>query len=138
MSTIYVRGPNGSADMCWLSKWQEKYQGKCLHEIEYLHETEKLMKYGHTPKEMASKAELTAAIDDVIAEAEEMARQTVVPKSNAARTNDIRGNRAAEKAQNRNEEAFVLGDADSEISAKLDIGAKEKEEISDTMKSKLY
>jgi len=134
MSTIYVRGPNGSADMCWLSKWQEKYQGKCLHEIEYLHETEKLMKYGHTPKEMASKAELTAAIDDVIAEAEEMARQTSVPKSNAARTSNIRGNRAAEKARNRRNETFVLGGSEPEISAKPDIEEKEGGEISDTMK----
>ena len=133
MSTIYVRDPDGIVDICWLSEWQEKYQGKCLHEIDYLHEAEKLMKRGHTPKEMISKAELTAAIDDVITEAEEMARQTIVPKSNAERTSNIRSNRAAEKARNRKQEAFVLGDANIKDPEAVPDMPKE-DEIDSTMK----
>jgi hypothetical protein len=132
MITIYVREPDGSFDICWLAEWQDKYLGKCLYEIEYLQEAEKLMKRNHTSKEMTSKVELSAAIDTVIAEAEEMARQTVVPKSKLERTKNIRDNRASEKAQNRKEEAFVLGDVDNQISAAPDIEADE--DISDTMK----
>jgi hypothetical protein len=88
------------------------------------------MKRGHMPKEMASKSELIAAIDDVIVEAEGMARQTVIPKSNAERTNNIRDNRAAEKERNRKQEAFVLGETGNQQSVETD----KKEEISDTMK----
>ena len=134
MSTIYVRDPDGSVDICWLSEWQEKYQGKCFHEIGYLHESEKLMKRGYAPKEMISKAELTAAIDDVITEAEAMARQTVVPKSSAERTSNIRGNRAAEKAQNRKKEAFVLGEAENTLPVEPDTKINESEDISPVMK----
>ena len=132
MSTIYVRGADGCVDVCWLSEWQDKYYGKCLYEINYLHETEKLIHHGNASKEMASKAELTAAINGVIAEAEEMARQTVVPKSKAERTKNIRANRAAEKEQHRKEEAFVLGDTDNHMPLVLE--ATEDDNISPDMK----
>ena len=33
MSTIYLRQPDGTVDVCWLSQWQDKYVGKCLYEI---------------------------------------------------------------------------------------------------------
>lgn len=113
MSTLYVREPDGAVDMCWLSEWQEKYIGKCLYEINHLRESEKVMQRSNAPKEMASKAELSTAIDGVIAEAEEMARQTVIPKSKAERTGNIRDNRRREKEARRQTEAFVLGENDS-------------------------
>jgi len=111
MSTIYLRGADGTVDVCWLAEWQDKYLGKCLYEIDFLNNTEKLMKRKNAPKEMTSKADLTAAIDSVISEAEEMVRQTVVPKSKSERTKNIRANRAAEKEQHRKEEAFMFGEA---------------------------
>ena len=127
MGTIYIRNTDGSAESCWLSNWQDKYLGKHLHEINYLREAEKLMQRGNASKEMTSKAELSAAIDSVIAEAEAMARQTVVPKSKSERTKNILANRASEKEQNRREEAFVLGDADNHVpSVKPDIADGEK------------
>lgn len=132
MSAIYVREPDGSVDTCWLSEWQEKYLGKCLYEINRLRESEKIIRRKNAPKEMASKAELSTAIDSVIAEAEEMARQTVLPKSKSERTKNIRANRASEKEKNRKEEAFVLGDTDNQTPAKPD--TKEAEDISPTMK----
>ena len=132
MSAIYVRESDGSVDVCWLAQWQDKYQGKCLYEINYLHEAEKLMQRKNMSKEMASKAELSAAIDGVIAEAEEMARQTVVSKSKTERTRSIRTNRSSEKEQNRKEEVFVLSEADNQIpSAPV---SKKDEDISPTMK----
>ncbi|MDR1703144.1 MAG: Mu transposase C-terminal domain-containing protein [Clostridiales bacterium] len=113
MSTIYVREPDGTVDMCWLSGWQEKYVGKCLYEINHLRETEKAMQRGNAPKEMASKAELSAAIDGIIAEAEEMSRQTVVPKSKVERIGNIRENRRREKESRRQTEAFTLAEDES-------------------------
>jgi len=109
MDTIYVRNHDGSAETCRLSKWQDKYVGRTLDEILFLHESEKAAQHKNKQKEMAFKAELSAAIDDVIAEAEEMARQTVVPKAKSARTKSIRDNRHNEKAANRRDEAFSIG-----------------------------
>jgi hypothetical protein len=117
MSTIYVRNADGTVESCWLSEWQEKYVGKTLDEILYLHEVEKAMQRQNAPKEMASKADLTAAIDSVIAEAEEMARQTVVPQSKSERTKNIRDNRRVEKTANRLGETFSLGNDETGLSA---------------------
>jgi len=118
MSAIYVREPDGSFDNCFLAKWQDKYVDMCLDEIRYLQESEKLLRRQNAAKEMATKADLSAAIDSVIAEAEEMARQTAVPKSKLARTKNIRENRRAEKERNRRDEAFSLGDDDVPQTAK--------------------
>ena len=109
MNVIYVRNSDGTFETCWLSNWQEKYIGKSLDEILFLHESEKAAQRRNAPKEMASKAELSSAIDDVIAEAVEMARQTVVPKAKSERTKEIRDNRRNEKSANRKVEAFSLG-----------------------------
>jgi hypothetical protein len=114
MSAIYVRESGGTVDECWLSEWQGKYVGKCLYEIDRLRASEKAMQRKNAPKEMASKAELTAAIEGVIAEAEEMARQTAVPKSKAERTGNIRENRRREKEANRRDEAFSLSNPETE------------------------
>jgi len=132
MNTIYIRGANGTVDVCWLSEWQEKYHGKCLYEIEKLHDAEKNMQRGNVPKEMTLKAELSIAIDAIITEAEEMARQTAIPKSKAERTKNIRANRALEKEQNRKEETFSLGNMNNKILAPPE--TREDENISPTMK----
>jgi len=132
MSTIYLRGSDGTVDVCWLSEWQDKYLGKCLYEIDFLHNAEKIMKRKNVSKGMTSKAELTAAIDIVISEAEEMARQTVVPKSKSERTKNIRANRATEKEQHRKEEAFVLGETENQTPLIQD--TEKDEDISDTTK----
>jgi hypothetical protein len=108
MGTIYVYNDDGTVEFCWLSNWQEKYIGKTLDEILCLHETEKLTQRKNAPKEMTSKVDLSTAIDDVITEAEEMARQTVIPKAKLERTRNIRGNRSAEKAANLQDETFTL------------------------------
>ena len=73
------------------------------------------MHHKNTVKEMASKADLSAAIDIVIAEAQTMSRQTEVPKSKFARTKNIRENRHFEKERNRKDEAFSLSE-DSSVS----------------------
>ena len=108
MDTIYVRNQDGTVESCWLSNWQEKYVDKTIDEILFLQEAEKSVKRENAPKAMASKAELSSAIDDVIAEAQGMAKQTIVPKAKSERTKNIRANRSNEKAANRQTEAFSL------------------------------
>jgi hypothetical protein len=133
MSTIYIREPDRSVDTCWLSEWQEKYLGKCLYEITRLHESEKIMQRRNAPKEMASKAELSATIDGVIAEAEEMAQQTAVPKSKAVRAGNIRENRRREKEINRQAEAFSLVETESESATEQSISLDDRDQISPTL-----
>ena len=108
MDVIYIRNQDGTVESCWLSNWQEKYVDKSLDEILFLQESEKSVKRGNKSKEMASRAELSSAIDDVIAEAEMLARQTIVPKAKSERTKNIRTNRGNEKAANRQTETFSL------------------------------
>jgi len=116
MNTIYIREPDGTVDICWLAEWQEKYQGRCLYEIDFLHEAEKLTQHKNIPDKIISKIELSVAIDEIISEAQEMARQTVVPKSKSERTKNILDNRRNEKEVNRQSEAFSL-DAEEPVEA---------------------
>jgi len=119
MNTIYIRETDGTVNICWLAEWQEKYQGKCLYEIDFLHEAEKLMQHKNAPNKTISKIELSVVIDEVISEAQEMARQTVVPKSKSERTNNIRENRRNEKEINRQSEVFSLAAEEPVETAKL-------------------
>ena len=95
-------------ESCWLSNWQEKYVGKTLDEILFLQDSEKAVQRGNAHKEMTSRVDLSFAIDGVIAEAEQMARQTIVPQAKAERTKNIRDNRRIEKTANRRDEAFLF------------------------------
>jgi hypothetical protein len=109
MTTIYIRNADGTTEKCWLSEWQKKYNRKTLDEILHLLEMEKALGRKNSSKEMAAKVELSVAIDSVISEAEEMARQTAVPKAKSERTQNIRNNRRSEKTANRLDEAFAVG-----------------------------
>jgi hypothetical protein len=117
MNRIYIRNSDGSVDVCTLTEWQEKYTDKCLDEILKLHESKKNSERKHEPQELTSKADLLAGIDRVIAEAEDMARQTSVPKSKAERTKNIRENRSNEKESNRHDEAFTIVENDESENA---------------------
>jgi len=79
---------------------------------------------------MASKMDLSAAIDSVIAEAEDMARQTAIPKSKSERTKNIRDNRQNEKEANRREETFVLNNDDSNTAGSATTPQTESEPVS--------
>ena len=114
MSVIYVRNRDNTFDRCFLAEWQDKYINMCLEEIRYLQESEKLAQRQNFPKETTKKIDLLVGIENVIAEAEEMARQTAVPKSKSARTTNIWENRRNEKERNRRDETFVLGENDAE------------------------
>lgn len=111
MSRIYTRFPGDSHyDVCYLADWEEKYRDRRLEEIVFLMESEKQLKKRHDSSVLKARLDLSAEIEGVVKEAEQMAKQTVIPSSKAERTKNIRANRSTEKQQNRQSEAFVLGD----------------------------
>jgi hypothetical protein len=108
MSNIYVQVPGESLyDLCYLAEWEDKYRNRHLEEIIYLMETEKQMKKESETTELKARLDLNAEIENVVRDAEEMARQTAIPASKTQRTRDIRANRSAEKARNRVSESFI-------------------------------
>ena len=114
MSRIYTRLPGESTyDVCYLAEWEDKYRDRQLEEIVYLMESEKQMQKKHDSAGLKARLDLSAEIEGVVKEAEQMARQTAVPDSKAERTKNIRSNRVAEKERNRRDEAFVLGDEET-------------------------
>jgi len=111
MSRIYLRLPDSTGfEACFLADWETKYHQKCLDEIIALQASEKGLRGKNSPQEMQSRIDLNAEIEKVVKEAEDMARQTVIPASKSERVSNIRENRSAEKQINRQAEAFVLGD----------------------------
>ena len=115
MSNIYVRVPGENIyDQCYLAEWENKYRNRRIEEIDYLVETEKQMLNKHESAELKAKLDLNAEIENVVKDAEEMARQTAIPKSKTQRTKDIRSNRNAEKERNRLIEAFIPSDTETE------------------------
>jgi len=111
MSRIYIRLPdNEGFEPCFLADWEAKYHQKSLDEIIALQALEKGIRSKNAVLETQSRINLNVEIEKVIKEAEEMARQTVIPSSKRERTGNIRENRSAEKQINRQDEAFVIGD----------------------------
>jgi hypothetical protein len=111
MSRIYLKLPdNEGFEPCFLADWEAKYQQKSLDEIIALQALEKGIRSKNSTQETQSRIDLNVEIEKVIKEAEEMARQTVIPTSKRERTGNIRENRSAEKQINRQDEAFVIGD----------------------------
>lgn len=132
MGRIYMRLPGESSyDVCYLAEWEDKYHDRRLEEIIYLMESEKQLRRGHDRSELTARLDLNAEIEGVAKEAEQMAKQTVVPASKAKRTKNIRSNRADEKEQNRRTEAFVLGETEE---APSPVPEKPEEDVSPIMK----
>ena len=132
MSRIYIRIPEESTyDVCFLADWEDKYRDRRLEEIIYLKETEKQLRKKHDRSELKARLDLNAEIEGVVKEAEQMAKQTAVPASKAARTKNIRSNRTAEKELNRQSEVFVLGETD-DVPASLP--ETQKDNVSPVMK----
>lgn len=109
MNTIYLReSENAEVESCFLADWESKFRDKCLDEIQWLQESEKVMKSSHGPQEAQARVDLNAEIEKVLREAEAMAQQTAIPAVKGERTGNIRVNRASEKQVIRQYEAFIL------------------------------
>ena len=115
MSNIYVRNIDDLFfDKCYLSDWEEKWKNKSFDEVIYQQANEKYLISQARQKELQSRVDLNAEIDKIVSEAENQAKQTILPQSKQARVSSIRENRAVEKATLRDKEKFVLGKEETE------------------------
>jgi len=132
MSHIYIHLPGEREyDFCYLANWEGKYRDRRLEEIIYLMESEKQLRKQHDTSELKARLDLSVEIEGVVKEAEQLAKQTMIPASKAERIKNIRGNRSTEKRQNRQDEAFVLGKSEEVIAPAPEMP---EEDISPVMK----
>ena len=111
MSNIYIRNLDDSPfEKCYLAEWQSKWNKKSIDEIIHQRADERYLSQQHKNLELQSRVDLNTEIEKIVTEAEQLAKQTVIPASKKERTSRIRENRAAEKEQIRQEEAFELED----------------------------
>jgi len=113
MGNIYIHNVDVSGakfTKCYLADWESKWFGKSMDELIYQQAEERKLRGQNKMRCLQSDVDLNTEIEKVVAEAEEMAKQTVLPISKSERTFRIRENRAEEKEQLRKGEAFSLGD----------------------------
>ena len=113
MENIYIHNVdiNGAKfTKCYLADWESKWCGKSMDELILQQAEERTLRGQNKLRDLQSEVDLNTEIEKVVAEAEEMAKQIVLPVSKRERTSKIRENRASEKEQLRKGEAFSLGD----------------------------
>lgn len=131
MSNIYIYDTQTDAyDICTLLDWETRYSEKCLDEIIYEQEKEKLNRNARKAQETEAKMNLNNEIEQIIAEAEEMADTS--RRTKAEQVRGIQVNRKEEKSRRKKEEAFVLGVSENEESAYRE--TEPEAEISPTLK----
>jgi len=109
LSHIYVRNVNGALyEQSHLADWEAKWFGKSLDEVTRQQAAERALQARNKTRSLQSRIDLNTEIENVIREAEQMAKQTAFPNSKKERISDIRQNRAEEKESIRNNEAFIL------------------------------
>lgn len=111
MSSIYIRNLDGGMfEKCYLSEHENKWNGKFLDEVIHQQAADRSMRSKDAGRELQARVDLNTEIEKIVCEAEQMAKQTIIPSSKRERTSSIRGNRAVEKQALRQGEAFVLGE----------------------------
>lgn len=118
---IYIKGEDGkSFDKCTILEYQTAYQKKCLEEIQYLQEEERLKKSSIQQQELQGKVELIAQIQEIVHTAEnDHKKELPTQESKTARLKGIRDKRKIEKEKGRESEAFELEKTEREQSAEV-------------------
>lgn len=111
MDLIYIKYDDGKTyDKCTILDYQVTYRGKCIEEIQYFREEERLKKSSIQQHELQGKVELISQIQDIVKNAEAKHKNAAITReSNTARIKGIREKKGIEKAFNRENEAFELG-----------------------------
>ncbi|MBD1847879.1 DDE-type integrase/transposase/recombinase [Cyanobacteria bacterium FACHB-63] len=131
---IYIRDVDGRGfEKCFLLDAGERYLNKSIEEIEYLHESERLDRKIYESDELQHDVDLATDIEEIVAKAKKRSEQSSTDTlSNTARVSNIRENRAFEKSELREEQAFELGD----VPIEHDVGIEEIKSVEpDTQKS---
>lgn len=131
MEQVYLHNPGLVFEICSLIDWQDKYMGMSLDEISAMQELEKQIKANAKNTKLEAHINLQSKIDEVVKEADQLAKQTEHSESKSGRVKEIRTNRAEEKSRNREKEMFVIGKKEQHIQTSP---ADTQEELSPTMK----
>jgi len=110
LNFIYLKDDKGRTfEKLTLIEYQHKYKNKCIEEVNYINELEKLEKEGVKSDKLQEKVNLISEIDSIVEKAKgSYNSETYVNDSKRSRLNGIRENRDLEKQKNRKEEAFEL------------------------------
>jgi hypothetical protein len=97
MTNIYIWNQDDKAyDSCYLLDWNSKNAGKCLDEIIYEQQKEKLVAQQLKISETEAKVNLNAEIDSIVAETKDM-NKGLPSKSKRERVSQITENRRQER-----------------------------------------
>jgi len=95
-------------DVCHMTERSRAYQNVSSWEIEQQQFKQKQTSANHAPSQQLARSNLAGRVETIVASAIQQKPDTS-HLSNASQTNNIRENRALEKAENRKSEAFNLG-----------------------------
>ena len=109
---IYIPSQDGrSFEKCRIIDPSGKYLGKTFEDIEYLAQYEAQQTQKHQAQSLQGKIDAAEEIEKVVEQAETMTSAQSDPNlSKRQRVRGIRENRASEKAKQRENEGFVLGE----------------------------
>ncbi|MFL0270163.1 Mu transposase C-terminal domain-containing protein [Candidatus Clostridium radicumherbarum] len=116
MDNIYFINANEkSFQKCSIFEHQSKYLNKTYEEIEYLIQKERTEIKNNSTKEVQSKVDLISHIEDIVQKAEKQTNESCSRNiSKNKKLKGIRDNRLAEKNINRQTEAFMLVEVETD------------------------
>jgi len=110
MNYIYIKKSATEFEKCYLLEYQTTFMNKCVEEIEYLIEWEKIQKAKSLDERLQAKADFLTEIEAIVEEAKSKTSKELLlsTESDTQRKKNIRQNRQIEKEINRDTEAFKL------------------------------
>jgi len=111
-------------ESCYLLDWNSKNAGKCLDEIIYEQQNEKLMGQQLKISETEAKVNLNAEIDCIVAEAKEFGKG-LPQKSKSEKVSQIKENRKNERENMRQINTYAENLIDYNVGKNPDVGLEE-------------
>lgn len=116
MDQIYIPSNDGkNFDICFLLDISKQYKGNMLDEIEFYQEYLEELKAAQFAEQKNNSINTDVAIEEIIKKAKSEKKKQHNPTSKAEQVRNIKANRLAEKALQREEEKFDLVDRKSNM-----------------------
>lgn len=117
LDTIYLLDRKGQPETCELvERERATYQGRDWFEILDYYELQKQAEETSRTRLYQAEAEFNAEVDSIVKNAQELTKQATRGQSNAARLKNVRGNRQNERDEERERDAWQLGNGKSSTS----------------------
>lgn len=130
MDKIYIPYIDGRGfDTCYLLEMSSQYRGESLEEIEFYQQLLQELKQAESLKQREERLNTDEEIESIIKKAVKQKKANAnVSETKGEKIKDIRVNKKAEKAMNRQKESFDLNQNKKESPARVVSIEKEKEE----------